>query len=282
MRFKSLEDRMNYYRGLTDYKLMPKSYVLVLVDGRSFSHSIKNNFKKPFDDDFIRMMNETAKYLCENVSGCKFAYVQSDEISLVITDFENENTESFFGFRLTKMLPIIASLATAKFNQLMADYRIGQITGNSASAGDTVQMCRDVINNIDLYQFDCKCWNVPTYNDVFTWFLYRQIDCIRNSKQQTAQTWLSHKQLMNLDSDGQFKLLEIDRNISWEKDFNDGEKYGRFIYRVEEEFEYKGERTNPNIPATYTRHYWKVFNGFRLMDEDGRERFDNLGVIPIR
>lgn len=281
MRFNNLEDRMLYYRGLTDYKLMPRSYVMVMVDGRSFSHLIKNKFKKPFDNDFIRMMNETAKYLCENVSGCKFAYVQSDEISLVITDFEIENTESFFGFRLTKMLSIIASLATAKFNQLMMDYHIAQVTGNSASAGDTVQMCRDAVNNMPLYQFDCKCWNVPTYNDVFTWFLYRQIDCIRNSKQAAAQAKISHKQLEKLNTDEQTNLLKEMTGIDW-NDYEDGKKFGRFIYRVEEEFEYKGKRTNPNIPATYTRHYWKCFDGFKLTDENGRERFDSIGAIPIR
>ena len=281
MRFNSLEDRMNYYRGLTDYKLMPKSYVLVFLDGRSFSTMIKNKFEKPFDNKFINMMNETAKYVCSKVEGAKFGYVQSDEISIVITDFENENTESFFGFRLTKMLSIIASLATAKFNQLMMDYHISQIEGCPASAGDTVQMCRDSVNDMPLYQFDCKCWNVPTYNDVFAWFLYRQIDCIRNSKQQAAQTRISHKQLEKLNTDEQINLLKEMTGIDW-NDYEDGKKFGRFIYRVEEEFEYKGERTNPNIPATYTRHYWKSVDGFKLTDEDGRERFDSIGAIPIR
>ena len=72
MRFNSLEDRMNYYRGLTDYKLMPKSYVMVMLDGRSFSTMIKNKFEKPFDNKFINMMNETAKYVCSKVEGAKF------------------------------------------------------------------------------------------------------------------------------------------------------------------------------------------------------------------
>ena len=281
MRFNTLEDRMLYFRGLTNYKLMPKSYVMVMLDGRSFSTMIKNKFEKPFDNNFINMMNETAKYVCSKVEGAKFGYVQSDEISLVITDFENENTESFFGYRLTKMLSVIASLATAKFNQLMMDYRIGQVEGCSASAGDTVQMCRDVVNDMPLYQFDCKCWNLPTYNDVFAWFLYRQIDCIRNSKQQAARARISHKQLESLNSDEQINLLKEMTGVDW-NDYEDGKKFGRFIYRVEEEFEYKGECTNPNIPATYTRHYWKAFDSFQLTDEDGRERFDSIGAIPIR
>jgi len=132
-----------------------------------------------------------------------------------------------------------------------------------------------------LYQFDCKCWNVPTYNDVFAWFLYRQIDCVRNSKQAAAQARISHKQLEKLNVDEQINLLKEMTGIDW-NDYEDGKKFGRFIYRVEEEFEYKGERTNPNIPATYTRHYWNYFDGFKLTDEDGRERFDSIGAIPIR
>lgn len=280
MRFNTLKDRMEYFRGLTDYKLMPKSYVLVFLDGRSFSTMIKNKFEKPFDDKFIYMMNETAKYVCSKVEGAKFGYVQSDEISLVITDFENENTESFFGYRLTKMLSIIASLATAKFNQLMMEYRISQIEGCPASSSDIIQICKDAING-DLYQFDCKCWNVPTYEDVFAWFLYRQIDCIRNSKQQAAQTYIDPDLLWNKNTDEQVKLLKEMTGVDW-NDYEDGKKFGRFIYRVEEEFEYKGERTNPNIPATYTRHYWKAFDGFQLTNEDGRERFDGIGAIPIR
>ena len=272
MRFNTLADRMLYFRGLTDYKLMPKSYVMVMCDGRSFSHLVKNKFKKPFDEDFIRMMNETAKYLCENVSGCKLAYVQSDEISLVLTDFDDINTESFFGFRINKMLSIIASLATAKFNQLMFDYKIGQIVGCPASAGDTVQMCRDAVNDSPLYQFDCKVWNVPRYDDVFGWFLYRQIDCVRNSKQQAAQTWLSHSKLKGLNTDQQIARLKDEHNIDW-MDFDDGKKYGRFIYK--EEF----EMTNiDGIP--YTRNKWTVHNAFPLTGEGARERFDSLNLIP--
>ena len=68
MIFKTIADEANYYRDLTDYKLMGNGYVMVMLDGRSFSKMIKNKFKKPFDKDFINMMNETAKYICENVT----------------------------------------------------------------------------------------------------------------------------------------------------------------------------------------------------------------------
>lgn len=289
MRFNTLKDRMEYFRGLTDYKLMPKSYVLVFLDGRSFSKLIKNRFKKPFDDDFITMMNKTAEYLCANISGCKFAYVQSDEISLVLTDFEQPNTESFFGYRLTKLLSIIASLATSKFNQLMMDCNLSSLkyincskyNSQQLNGEDMIQLCQDTVSSMPLCQFDCKCWNVPTYNDVFAWFLYRQLDCVRNSKQQTAQTYLPHKELSGLNADQQIELLKSNVGVDWNK-FEDGKKYGRFVHRVEENFE-RADGNNPqDDPIRYTRHVWKTINAFDLSDVDSREIFEFVSDIPVR
>ena len=263
MQFKSLEDKCLYYRSLTDYKLLPNSYVLVMVDGRSFSHMIKNKFQKPFDDEFIRMMNETAQYVCKNVQGCKFAYVQSDEISFVLTDFDTPTTDAFFGNRLCKMQSIIASLATAKFNNLMMQYAL-----KTSTVG-----CQIIAEKIPLYQFDCKCWNVPSINDVFAWFLYRQIDCIRNSKQQTAQTYLPHSALMNKDTDEQISLLISEKGIDW-NEFDDDKKYGRFIYKEEVTM------TNPDNNETFTRNKWTVHPGFPLMTDDGRRKFLDIDAIP--
>ena len=124
MRFKNLEDKCQYYRSLTDYRLLPNSNILVMLDGKNFSTLVKNNFKKPFDDDFIDMMNKTAQFLCENVQGCKFAYTQSDEISLLITDYETTETDTLFGGRLCKIQSILASLATSEFNRQFILYHL--------------------------------------------------------------------------------------------------------------------------------------------------------------
>ena len=188
MKFEGLEDRMLYYRGLSDYRLIPNSYVLLMLDGRSFSSFVKNYFEKPFDDKFINMMNETAKYLCEKIQGCKFAYVQSDEISLVITDFDTPNSDSFFGYRLEKILSISASMASAKFNQLMTLEVLRRAVDGLDEYGCI--NTEEVIANAKLFEFDCKAWNVPSYNDVFAWNLFRQNDCLKNSKQQAALGFL--------------------------------------------------------------------------------------------
>jgi tRNA(His) 5'-end guanylyltransferase len=263
MQFKNLEDKCLHYRSLTDYKLVPNSYVIVMVDGRSFSSLVKNKFQKPFDDNFINMMNATAAYLCENIQGCKFAYVQSDEISLVLTDFDTPTTDSFFGNRLTKMLSIIASLATAKFNQMMLKYRMEN--GMGINPGD-------IIDNTPLYQFDCKCWNVPSFNDVFAWFLYRQIDCVKNSKQQTAQTYLPHKQLVGKDTDSQIELLLNEKGIDWNT-FTDEKKYGRFLWK-------ELLTLTTDTGEEYLRHKWTVHPAFLLTGIDGRDKFCELNVIP--
>ena len=37
MNFKNLEDKCLYYRNLSDYRLVPNQYVIMMLDGRAFS-----------------------------------------------------------------------------------------------------------------------------------------------------------------------------------------------------------------------------------------------------
>ena len=224
---------------------MPNSYVLAMVDGHCFSRLIKNKFDKPFDDTFINMMNETAKYLCENIQGAKFAYTQSDEISILITDFDTPMTDSFFSFRLCKMQSLIAAMATAKFNQLYAISNIGkEVNGGNKKI--------DLEKTIPLCTFDCKVWTVPNANDAYAWFLYRQTDCIKNSKAQTAQTYIPHKQLVGLTSDEQIAKLKEEKGIDWYA-YPDDRKYGRVIEKVELPM----EKNLPNGQhVEYIRNVW--------------------------
>lgn len=268
MNFKNLEEKCLYYRGLTDYKLLPNSNIIVMLDGKNFSTLIKNNFKKPFDDDFIKMMNKTANYLCCNVQGCKIGYVQSDEISLLITDYDNPNTDTLFGGRLCKIQSILAAMATAEFNRQYIKYKLSEKFADETDAGFTE--IYDAINDMKLAQFDCKAWVVPNENDAFAWFLFRNIDCIRNSKQQTAQTWCSHKELIGKDTDGQIKYLLDNHGIDWNT-FSDGKKYGRFVVRKEEFLTkvVKGET------IIYVRNKFRVIDGFPLTEEEYKELFFN-------
>lgn len=266
MKFKNLEDKCQYYRSLTDYRIQGNNDILVMLDGKNFSKMIKNNFKKPFDDDFIDMMNRTAQFLCNNVQGVKFAYVQSDEISLLITDYDTPDTDTPFGGRLCKLQSIIASLATSEFNRWFIIYNLNR---------KYTENCGGAIAKMKLCQFDCKVWTVPNLNDAYAWFLYRQLDCIKNSKQQTAQTYLSHKQLLNKDADEQIQLALTEKGIDWNA-FDDKYKYGRFVYKVETD----GEAVMPNgETVTYTRNKFTVSSAFELTDKENRNKFFNI-IFP--
>ena len=265
---ETLKEKCEALRATTDYRLPKKTYVMVMIDGKNFSRLIKNKYEKPFDDKFINMMNEVAIYVCKNVQGCKFAYTQSDEITFVLTDFENEETSAYFDYRLCKMQSIIASLATAKFNQLVAL----NLLDTPCSSEDIKQ----IIKHMSFAQFDCKVWNTDNFNDVFAYFLWRQIDCVRNSKQQAAQTYLSHKELLGKHTDEQVQMLLEKKGIDW-NEYSDGKKYGRFIYKEQVE----KEIPNSN-EETCIRNVWLAHDAFPLFDENGKQKLIDLNIIPLK
>ena len=268
----TLKERMKSIQAERDYRLDKDSYILCHIDGRAFSKMIKRKFKLPFDDDFMQMMDDTAAYVCENVQGAKLAYVQSDEINIVITSFKYDNDEllnssPFFDYRLCKMQSIIASLATAKFNQLYTLRMINE---------DSDKSIRQQINEIPLIQFDCKCWDVKAYADMFAWFKFRQNDCIRNSKQQFAQAYCSHKDLLNKNSDEQVEYCNLKTGNDWNT-LSGKYKYGRLVYRTT----YPVETINPktNEPITIQRSQyssWEVDKPFTF------EEFSGWDLVPFK
>jgi tRNA(His) 5'-end guanylyltransferase len=105
---ENYEDRYRFY-------LPRRTYSICRVDGKSF-HNYTRNCQKPFDEALMADMDRTAIHLCQNIQGAIFAYTQSDEISLLLTDFETEATDAWFHGNLQKMVSISASMATAAFN----------------------------------------------------------------------------------------------------------------------------------------------------------------------
>ena len=270
MKFESLKEKCEYFRSLTDYRLVPNSYVIAFLDGRAFSHMIKNKYKKPFDDTFVRIMNEVAEYLVKNIQGAKFAYTQSDEISILITDFDTPDTDAAFGYRICKLQSILASMAASKFNQLALLYDVeSRLYDNclfdSVSTIYKASEVLDELKNQKLVEFDCKVWTVPDYNTAFCHFLWRQNDCVRNSKQQTAQSFVSHKELTGKSADEQIELCKIEKGVDW-NEFDDGLKYGRLIYKERKLFKnyvvdnetagYDGVAVQTMQEQEYIRNVW--------------------------
>ena len=268
----TLKERMKSLQAARDYKLDKDSYILCHIDGRAFSKMIKKRFILPFDDEFMRMMDDTAAYVCENVQGAKLAYVQSDEISIVITNFKYEVGEllqgsSFFDYRLCKLQSIIASLATAKFNQL---YTLRMLSVDSDKG------VNQRINEMPLIQFDCKCWDVKTYEDMFAWFKFRQNDCIRNSKQQFAQAYCSHKDLLNKNSDEQILYCKLKTGNDWNA-LNGQYKYGRLVYRTTYPTQTINPKTGERVNVIRSQYSsWIVDSPFTF------EEFKGWDLVPFK
>lgn len=253
--FKNLEEKMTYYRGLSDIRLMPKSPVMLMLDGRSFSKYCKK-FEKPYSKKFISMMNDVASYLCNNISNAVFAYVQSDEISIFISD-EGEKTDAWFGNRVQKLCSIASSMASSKFNQLA----FSQIVSDSENKDEIIERIKDM----KLAEFDCKAWSLPNVDTVYEHFLWRQRDCIRNSKQMLSQYYFSHNKLQNKTADEQVEMVKNEFGKDW-NDFERWAKYGRFIYKSEKTIQCDNGETKKRMK-------FEVHDGFDLSTEAGHILF---------
>jgi len=116
-------------RMIENYENRAKTYltrrmpVLIRLDGKSF-HTFTKGMSRPFDKLLSETMQETTKYLCENIQGCKIGYTQSDEITLLLTDFDKLDTDAWFDYNVQKMCSISASLATLAFNMIFSKNNI--------------------------------------------------------------------------------------------------------------------------------------------------------------
>ena len=83
----SLGTRMKGYENVSRFYLTKRTPVIIRIDGKAF-HTFTRGFERPFDKCLMQTMKETAIYLCKNIGGCKLAYTQSDEISLLLVDYD--------------------------------------------------------------------------------------------------------------------------------------------------------------------------------------------------
>ena len=203
----SLNDRMKGYEKDVRVTIPSNSHVIIRLDGRSFSKFCKR-FEKPFDDNFINMMNNTLKHLCYNIQGAKFGFVQSDEISIYFTDTDNEESQLWFGGRVDKILSIASALATGFFVK------------------ECIRLGVQIETNIP--QFDCRYVILPSIEEVKNNFLWRQSDCKRNAISMVAQHFITKNLFKVSTSEMLEKLNEID--IDFEEQYEDI-KQGRVCYK---------------------------------------------------
>ena len=213
---KSLGDRMKLYEKAYDYKLTQRTPVIMRLDGKAF-HTFTRQFEKPYSQTLMIMMNETAKYLCENIQGAKIAYIQSDEITILIRYYDELNSEPWFNNEIQKMTSIGAAMASSFFT-----YRFGLEYFNTY---------REKVKPV---QFDCRVFTIPEH-DVCNNFIWRQQDWERNSIQMFGLSYFSQKELHKCSCKEIIRKCEEEKKVRWDELSTDL-KRGRCIIKADDKW----------------------------------------------
>ena len=217
----ALGDRMKEYESRNQYFLQRRTPVIIRVDGKAF-HTFTRGFQKPFDEVLGNAMVRTMEYLCQNISGCIFGYVQSDEITLVLQDYRKLNTDAWFGYRTDKLCSIAASMATMAFNRYFDEWFNNWIIANDMEPRGKGWNDEELVKRFKAYDaaqekgamFDARCFNIPK-EEVCNCIYWRQLDATRNSIQMVGQANFSHAELQEKSCNDIQDMLHEQRGINW-------------------------------------------------------------------
>ena len=296
MKRDDLGNRMKiFYEEIPKTRLMRRCPVICRLDGRSF-HTFTRGFKRPFDDVLIMTMQKTAKYLCENIQGCQLAYTQSDEISLLLIDYQRFETSAWFDYEIQKMCSISASMATMAFNKFL--YRNIEDYGRDCcydpdvcNYGSKINPGRedDYKRYKEVYRtrlfmgamFDARVFNIPK-EEITNYFYWRQLDASRNSIQMVGQANFSHKELQFKSCNDIQDMLMTQKGINW-NDFPTYQKRGSCVVRNKIVLESDGEKeTCVLCDPKQCENNWIIDKDIPIFKGEGREyieRFVNVGEV---
>lgn len=265
----SLGNRMkNNYENISRYYLTRRTPVIIRLDGHSF-HTFTMGFKKPFDDILVKSMQDTMKYLCENIQGCALGYTQSDEISLVLTDYTELTTDAWFGNNLQKMCSVSASMATLAFNKAFED-NIAKYIDSCFDAcigyTDDVTKYTKILTNARNKGavFDSRVFTIPK-EEVCNYMIWRQQDATRNSIQSVGQANFSSKELHKKSTKDIQDMLMTQKCINW-NDYATTLKRGSCCIKVDDnliEYDEVG-----NTCSCIRRNKWVVDNDIPIFTKN--------------
>lgn len=187
----ALGDRMKQYENSYRFHLTEKLPVLIRLDGKAF-HYYTKQCNKPYDDIIIDCMRKASTILCQSISNVKLAYTQSDEISLLLINYTNINTQSYLKNNIQKIVSVAASIASVEFTLAY----------------------NNLFKTIKPAYFDARAFILPK-EEVNNYFVWRQNDCRRNSILVAAQSQFSAKQLHGKNK-LELKQMLLSKNIDWE------------------------------------------------------------------
>ena len=275
----ALGDRMKgFYEDRYRIYLTRRMPVIIRIDGNAF-HTFTRGLDKPFDTDFMKIMQETCLSLCQNIQGCVGGYVQSDEISLLLIDYQTIESDAWFDYNLQKITSLAAARATMTFNGLVRSFVDKEKANATICAKSGNKYCEEEARHIEKYRlwepkidramFDARAFNVPK-EEVCNYFIWRQKDATRNSIQAAGQAQFSHKEL-NGKSQSDIQEMLFQKGINW-NDYSIPEKRGSFVRRYL-------STTGTEDGVITVRHPWCIDDEMPILTEERNyiEELVNIG-----
>lgn len=274
-----------FYEQVPKTKLMRRCPVAIRIDGKSF-HTFTKNFQKPFDEVLIKTMQETMKYLCENIQGCVLGYTQSDEITLILVDYKKLTSSAWFDYEVQKICSIAASMATVAFNKYFRENAVEFIYNDGENYefdSAECKLCETYRKAIQRgAMFDARCFNIPK-EEVTNLLYWRQLDASRNSIQMVGQANFSHAELQNKTCSDIQDMLMTQKGINW-NELPTHQKRGSCCIKVSKVFEgwelkdCNGEKVG-EISCKTKRPRWVIDTEIPIFRGEGREYIDKLVYV---
>jgi tRNA(His) 5'-end guanylyltransferase len=246
----SLGDRMKEYEDVPRHSLVRRVPVMMRLDGKAF-HTFTRGLPRPYCRPFHEAMWAAARALCSQIQGARLAYVQSDEITLLLTDYDDIRTEAWYDYQVQKMTSVAAAICTAAF---MREWlRQMGVAAFGAVADEKTK----------LPTFDCRVWNLPKA-EVTNCLIWRQQDATRNAIQMAGQSQFSHKELHGVNCAQIQEKLFTERGINF-NDYPVPQKRGVCI--VKETYDIVPAPDNEALEAC-TRTRWVVDENIPIFTAD--------------
>ena len=266
-----------FYESIPKTRLMRRTPVMIRIDGKAF-HTFTRGFQKPFDEVLVKSMQETMKYLCENIQGCVLGYTQSDEITLVLVDYKKLTSSAWFDYEVQKMCSIAASMATMAFNKFFKvnkrNWWMNKV-GNPTTFHDDLKL--NEVYNKALEKgalFDARVFNVPR-EEVTNFVYWRQLDATRNSIQMVGQANFSHKELQNKSCNMIQDMLFTQRGINW-NDLPTHLKRGSCCIKDNTNITFARSYGEEMETGSIQRPHWVIDTEIPIFKDEGRDYIEKL------
>ena len=177
-------------------------------------------------------MQKTMLALCEQIQGCVLGYTQSDEITLVLVDYQRIESMAWFDNQVQKMCSVAASIATSAFekalheeiDELEVDAQKYYWDNQLFTQKECLEKMHLLIDKKWKANFDARAFNIPIH-EVINNLIWRQQDATRNSILSVAQSLYSHQELQGIGTKELQNKMLTEKNVNW-NDYKTDEKRG--------------------------------------------------------